>query len=88
MEYTPPDPLLTADQAAAEVGLSIPGFWKSVAAGRLPQPLYPLARAPRWRRSDLHVALNATRATPRDAMAARRAAKLAAVRGAELSKAA
>jgi predicted DNA-binding transcriptional regulator AlpA len=72
--------MLTAETAAAEVGLSLPAFWRGVAAGRLPAPLYPAPRAPRWRRSELHAALEATRALPAEAKAARRAARLAAER--------
>ena len=78
MNYRTVDPLLTADEAAREVNLSLPGFWKCVSAGRLPSPLYPAARAPRWRRSELHAALDATRMLPVAAKAARRAAKIAA----------
>lgn len=78
MSLPSPDPMLPAETAAAEVGLSLPAFWRSVAAGRLPKPLYPAPRAPRWRRSELLAALDATRALPAEAKAARRAAKLAA----------
>lgn len=77
MSHPTPDPLLPAELSAAEVGLSLPAFWRAVASGRLPAPLYPAPKAPRWRRSELNAALDATRALPRDAMAARRAAKLA-----------
>lgn len=76
--HVPPDPLLTAEEAAADCGVALPTFWRGVAAGRLPAPLYPAPRAPRWRRSELHAALEATRAKPAEAKAARRAAKLAA----------
>jgi len=72
--------LLTADRAAEAVGLSLAALWRAVAAGRLPTPVYPAPRAPRWYRHELHAALAATRAMPRDAMAARRLAKLAAAR--------
>lgn len=78
MDYQPTDPLLTAEQSAAEVGLSIPGFWKAVTAKRMPAPLYPASRAPRWRRSELHAALDATRSLPSAQMAARRRARFAA----------
>jgi predicted DNA-binding transcriptional regulator AlpA len=71
MSYVSPDPLLTAKQAASEVGLSLPGFWKSVDAGRIPQPFYPASRAPRWRHSEILCALEKTRARPRDQKAAR-----------------
>jgi predicted DNA-binding transcriptional regulator AlpA len=85
MILSPPDPLLTAKAAAAEVGLSVPGFWRSVVAGRLPKPLYPAPRAPRWRRSELHAALEETRAKPSEAKAARRAARIAAERSAAVA---
>jgi predicted DNA-binding transcriptional regulator AlpA len=71
------DPFLTAPEAAEAVGLSIAAFWRGVASGRLPSPVYPAPKAPRWRRSELLTALEATRALPREAMAQRRAAKLA-----------
>jgi hypothetical protein len=45
--------------------------------GRLPAPVYVAPRAPRWFRSELIAALEATRALPRDAAAARRAARIA-----------
>ena len=81
MSLSPADPMLTAEVAAADVcGLSLPAFWRAVAAGRLPAPLYPAPRAPRWRRSELLAALEATRALPAEAKAARRAARLAAAR--------
>jgi predicted DNA-binding transcriptional regulator AlpA len=76
----PSDRLLTAEEAAAEVGLSLQAFWRSVAAGRMPRPLYPAVRAPRWRRSELIAALDATRAMPAEQKAARRAARIAAER--------
>jgi predicted DNA-binding transcriptional regulator AlpA len=74
--------LLTAERAAEAVGLSLAALWRAVAAGRLPAPVYPAPRAPRWYRHELHAALEATRAKPREAMAARRSAKLAASRAA------
>ena len=75
--YVPTDPVLTADQAAAEAGCSLPTWWRGVASGRFPNPFYPAARAPRWRRSEVLSALEATRLSPADAMMARRAARLA-----------
>lgn len=76
------DPLLKADESALIVGLSLPGFWKGVSTGRLPAPLYPASRAPRWRKSELEAALEATRMKPCDAKAARRIAKIEAARSA------
>lgn len=71
MDYVSPDPLLNAKDAAQEVGISLPAFWKSVDAGRLPRPFYPASRAPRWSRSELLRALEMTRARPRDQKATR-----------------
>lgn len=77
MSHIPADTPLTAEASAAEVGLSLPAFWRAVGAGRLPAPVYPASRAPRWFRSELRAALEATRALPAEAKAARRAARLA-----------
>ncbi len=71
------DPPLTAAQAAEYVGLSLAAFWRSVAAERMPCPVYPLPKAPRWFGSELRAALDATRAMPREQMESRRIAKLA-----------
>jgi predicted DNA-binding transcriptional regulator AlpA len=73
------DPPLTAREAAAAVGLSLAAFWRAVAADRLPSPVYPLPRAPRWFASELRAALNALRQKPTEAMAGRRAAHLARI---------
>lgn len=78
----PASELLTAEQAAEALGLSLAALWRGVAGDRLPMPVYPAPRAPRWYRHELHAALEATRAKPREAMAARRSAKLAASRAA------
>jgi predicted DNA-binding transcriptional regulator AlpA len=78
----PATELLTAEQAAEALGLSTAALWRGVAADRLPCPVYPAPRAPRWYRGELHAALEATRQKPREAMAARRSAKLAASRAA------
>jgi predicted DNA-binding transcriptional regulator AlpA len=75
---TAPDRLVPAIEGAELVGLSLAAFWRGVAAGTFPAPLYPAPRAPRWRVSELMAALEATRATPRAQMAARRAARLGA----------
>jgi predicted DNA-binding transcriptional regulator AlpA len=72
-----PDPLHPPREASRFVGLSLPAFWAGVRTGRLPAPFYPAPRAPRWRESELRAALETTRMLPVDAVAARRAAKLA-----------
>src|SRR5271168_1698704 len=69
------DPLLTAHEAAAEVGSSIASWWRGVAAERWPKPLYPSPQSPRWRRSEIFAALEKTRALPSEAVAERVAAR-------------
>ena len=61
--YVPDDPLLSAQEAAAERGQAVSTFWRDVAAGRVPPPYYVSPRCPRWRRSELRAALEACRAT-------------------------
>jgi predicted DNA-binding transcriptional regulator AlpA len=58
---------LTAKNAAALVGVSLPAFWKSVAQEILPAPFYPARRAPRWSKAELLAALERTRKLPREA---------------------
>ena len=52
------DPLLTVREAAAEVGIGVTTFWKWVKLGRFPQPIRPLPRSPRWRRSEVRAAIH------------------------------
>jgi predicted DNA-binding transcriptional regulator AlpA len=73
------DPLLTAKEGAAYVNISLGAYWRAVAAGRLPAPVYPAARAPRWFASELREALDALRQKPNEAKAERRAAQLARI---------
>ena len=80
MSYQPSDPKLTAKEAAIEVGLSLHAFWTAVAAGRLPAPLYPAPRAPRWPLSELNAAALATRALPTEQKQTRRLARISRVR--------
>lgn len=63
--YVPDDPLLTAAEAAAERGQALSTFWRDVAAGRVPAAYYVSPRCPRWRRSELRTALEATRVLSR-----------------------
>jgi predicted DNA-binding transcriptional regulator AlpA len=69
-------PLLAKDAAAA-VGISLAAFWRAVRDGRLPQPVYPLPRAPRWFRSELRAALQHHRMSPVAAKEQRRMRRLA-----------
>jgi predicted DNA-binding transcriptional regulator AlpA len=78
LKYEPlSDQPLTAREAAAAVGLSLAAFWRAVAADRLPSPVYPMPRAPRWFGAELRSALSATRRKPHEAKAERRAVQLA-----------
>lgn len=62
--YIPNDPLLTAAEAAAERGQALSTFWRDVRDGRVPAAYYPSPRCPRWRRSEIHAGLEATRSVP------------------------
>lgn len=66
-----PDTPLPPRAAARDVGVSLPTFWRMVAAGRLPAPFYPSPRCPRWSPAELRAAVEATRSTPREALATR-----------------
>jgi predicted DNA-binding transcriptional regulator AlpA len=66
------DPLLPPKAAAVEVGLSLPAYWKAVAAGLFPAPCYPSPRSPRWFRSELIAAVQSRRMLPAAAKEARR----------------
>ncbi len=67
------DRLLDAEQSAEFRGIAIPTFWVQVRTERLPAPVYPAPRAPRWWLSELHEALMRTRALPAEQVARRRA---------------
>jgi predicted DNA-binding transcriptional regulator AlpA len=45
--------LLTAKDAATLCRVSLPTWWRMVAAGRTPEAIKPSPGATRWRRSDL-----------------------------------
>ncbi|MGY4802849.1 helix-turn-helix transcriptional regulator [Teichococcus aerofrigidensis] len=66
-----PDPHLSAAEAKSVVGVSLSTFWAGVRTGRFPQPYYPSPKSPRWKRSELLAALEATRAAPVPAKAVR-----------------
>jgi hypothetical protein len=83
VESRPPlnelDWLLTAREAADFLNLSIAAFWRNVCSRRLPLPVYPAPRAPRWWRSQLREAVNRTQSLPAEAKAERRKTKLARI---------
>lgn len=47
-----PDPLFTAREGCAFLGISEPTFWRHVAEGKLPKPI-KLGRLSRWPKSEL-----------------------------------
>jgi predicted DNA-binding transcriptional regulator AlpA len=67
LRATTPDPLLTADEAAAETGRALSTFWRDVKRRTLPAPYYVTPRAPRWRRSELRAAVEAAPRAPKNA---------------------
>ena len=67
LRATASDPLLMAEEAAAETGRAISTFWRDVKRGVLPAPYYVTPRAPRWRLSELRAAVDATCASTRAA---------------------
>lgn len=71
------DELLQAAEAARFCGIALPTFWRSVRDERLPAPIYPAARAPRWFKSELRAALERSRARPVDNMVRRMTARRA-----------
>jgi hypothetical protein len=74
------DDALDAHQAAAFLGIAIVTLWRQVERGDLPMPFYPAPRAPRWTKGELRLARETLRMLPRDAKAARRAARITAER--------
>jgi predicted DNA-binding transcriptional regulator AlpA len=61
------DPLLTAEEAAAETGRARSTFWRDIKRGTLPPAYYVTPRAPRWRLSELRAAVEAAPRAPRAA---------------------
>lgn len=55
------DRLLSARDAAQELGISISLFWRLNRTGEVPPAIYVTAKAPRWRHSELHAAMDARR---------------------------
>ena len=53
-DYFPHDPLLSAREAAAEVGIGLSTLWRDLRSGAFPPPYRVTPRNPRWRRSELH----------------------------------
>jgi predicted DNA-binding transcriptional regulator AlpA len=77
----PLEQLITVAEVADFVRVSIATVWRRVADGSFPPPIYPSACCPRWRPKEIHEALESKRAMPREAMAGRRAARIARAAG-------
>ena len=75
-QHNPAELPLDAETAAPVAGLSLGAFWRAVAAGRMPAPVYPMPRAPRWYASEIRHAMEQTRSLPRNQAAARRLARM------------
>ena len=65
LRATAPDPLLMAEEAAAETGRALSTFWRDVRRGALPAPYYVTPRAPRWRLSELRAVVEAAPRAPK-----------------------
>ena len=77
--HNPAEIPLDAETAAPVAGLSLGAFWRAVAAGRMPAPVYPMPRAPRWYASEIRAAMEQTRCLPRNQAAARRMARMTSI---------
>jgi predicted DNA-binding transcriptional regulator AlpA len=69
------DRLLDAEKSAEFCDIALPTLWVQVRTGRLPAPVYPAPRAPRWWESELREAIMLTRALPAEQAAKRRAGR-------------
>lgn len=66
-EYVLSDPLITANEAAAERGQGVSTFWRDVKNGLVPSPYYIGPKSPRWRQSEIRSSVEACKwatATP------------------------
>ncbi len=66
------DRLLTIADLVAKLRVSRATVWRMVAAGRLPDPIYPSWRSPRWDEAACDRALARTSLPPKEAKARRR----------------
>lgn len=73
------EPLVTVEKLVEVTDSSVHTIWRAVNSGRIPRPIYVAPRAPRWKLSEVLAALEATRATPAEARAARRRNRAAQV---------
>lgn len=69
---------IDAYDVAIRLNISVPSVWRGVNRGSLPAPCYPTVGCARWDVKELDAAVAATKALPRENLAARRAKRLAA----------
>ena len=63
-EYVQSDPLITANEAAAERGQGVSTFWRDVKSGLVPSPYYIGPKSPRWRQSEIRASVEACKRAP------------------------
>lgn len=63
-EYVLTDPLITANEAAAERGQGVSTFWRDVKNGVAPAPYYIGPKSPRWRQSEIRASVEACKKVP------------------------
>jgi predicted DNA-binding transcriptional regulator AlpA len=57
--YVPSDPLINANESAAERGQGVSTFWRDVKNGLVPSPYYIGPKSPRWRQSEIRASVEA-----------------------------
>jgi predicted DNA-binding transcriptional regulator AlpA len=70
------EPLMSVVDLAEYLNVTPAAVYLAIKAGRIPPPMYPLSRSPRWRRSEVDEMLAKTRTSPTQARADRRQARL------------
>jgi excisionase family DNA binding protein len=82
-EDTTIEPLMSAVDLAEYLAVTVPGVYLAIKNGRLPPPMYPLSRSPRWRRSEVDAFLEKTRTSPTQARADRRQKRIEKLKATE-----
>lgn len=75
-EDTTIEPLMALVDLVEYLNITPAGVYLAIKAGRIPPPVYPLSRSPRWRRSEVDALLEKTRTSPTQARADRRQARI------------
>jgi len=63
-QYVLSDPLIIANEAAAERGQGVSTFWRDVKSGLVPSPYYIGPKSPRWRQSEILASVEACKQAP------------------------